>query len=95
MLWHAHIKLSLELSMTCYYLCWCSMLMISDLIILVDSLSISLIGMGLSITPIAGVKLPPALGTWLWGAVYVRAPAAKQEALGSIPGSFFLFQLAY
>ena len=49
-----HIRLSLEVT---WY--WCSML--GDLIIPVDSLSISL-GMGLSIT---GVKLPG----WLWRAI--------------------------
>ena len=38
--------------------------MLSDLIIPVDSLSISL-GMGLSITLEAGVKMPG----WLWGAL--------------------------
>ena len=50
------------IEVTRYYWCWCSML--GDLIILVDSLSISL-GMWLSITLKAGVKLPE----WLWGAV--------------------------
>ena len=43
------------LNCACYYWCWCSML--GDLIILVDSLSISL-GTGLSITLKVGVKLP-------------------------------------
>ena len=54
-----YIRLSLEV--TGYYWCWCSML--GDLIIPVDSLSISL-GVGLSITLKTGVKLPG----WLWGA---------------------------
>ena len=73
-----YIRLSLEV--TCYYWCWCSML--RDLIIPVDSLSISL-GMGLSITLKAGVKLPG----WLWGAV-VQWPEhlqLKLKVLGSIP----------
>ena len=69
--------------------------MLGDLIIPVDSLSISL-GMGLSITLKAGVKLPG----WLWGAVpqWPEHLQLKQEVLGSIPGGcpgFFLFQLAY
>ena len=85
------IRLSLEV--TRYYWCWCSML--GDLIILADYLSISL-GMGLSITLKAGVKLPG----WLWGSLaqWPEHLQLKQEVLGSIPGGcpdFFLFQLAY
>ena len=61
----------------------------------VDSLSTSL-GMGLSITLKAGVKLPGLL----WGAVaqWPEHLELKREGLGSIPGGcpgFFLFQLAY
>ena len=79
---HIHIKLSLEPSM------------LGDLIVPVDSLSISL-GMGLSITLKAGVELL----RWLWGAVaqWSEHLHLKQEALGSIPGGclgFFFFQLA-
>ena len=75
------------------YWCWCSML--RDLIILVDSSSISL-GMGLSITLTAGVKLPG----WLWGAIaqWPEHLQLKLEVLGSILVAalgFFLFQLAY
>ena len=55
-----HIRLSLELS--CYY--WCSCSMLGDLIVPVDSLSISL-HMGLSIILEARVKLPG----WLCRAV--------------------------
>ena len=54
--------------------------MFGDLIIPVDSLSISL-GMGLSITLKAGVKLPG----WLWGSSHssvARAPAAKAGGSG-------------
>ena len=47
--------------------------MLGDLIIPVDSLSISL-GMGLSITLKAGVKLPVAVGSH---SSVVRAPAVK------------------
>ena len=56
--------------------------MLGDLIIPVDSLSISL-GMGLSIALKAGVKLPG----WLWGVVsqWSGHLQLKQEALGSIP----------
>ena len=63
---------------TYYYWCWCSIL--GDLIILVDSLSISL-GMGLSVTPKAGVKLPGCL----WGTVaqWPEHLQLKQEVLGS------------
>ena len=57
-----YIRLSPEI--TCYYWCRCSML--GDLIILVDSMSITL-GMGLSITLNTGVELPRTW--WLWGAV--------------------------
>ena len=57
--------------------------MLGDVIIPVDSLSISL-GMGLSITLKAGVKLPG----WLWGAVaqWPEHLQLKLEVLGSIPG---------
>ena len=70
---------------SCYYWCWCSMF--GDLIIPVDSLSISL-GMGLSITLKVGVE------QLRWLAVggrssAVRAPAAKAGDPGSIPGGFF------
>ena len=65
--------------------------MLGDLIIPVDYLSISL-GMGLSITLKAGVKLPG----WLWGAVaqWSEHLQLEQEALGSISGRVFFFQLA-
>ena len=69
--------------------------MLGDLIIPVDPLSISL-GMGLSTTLKAGVKMPG----WLWGAVaqWPEHLWLKHEVLGSIPsgcpGFFFLFQLA-
>ena len=71
----------LSLEVTCYYWCWCSIL--GDLIIPVDSLSISL-GMGLSITLKAGVKFLPG---WLWGAMaqWPKHLQLKQEVLGSIP----------
>ena len=65
--------------------------MLGDLIILVDSLSISL-GMVLSITLKAGVKL----SGWLWGAV-AQWPGhlqPKREVLSSIPSGcpgFFSF----
>ena len=49
---------------------------------MVNSLSITL-GMGLSTTLKAGMKLPVAMGSH---SSVARAPAAKQEALGSIPG---------
>ena len=68
--------------------------MLGDLVIPVDSLSISL-GMGLSIILKAGVKMPG----WLWGAVAQRPEHLwlKQVFLGSIPGGCpgFLSQLAY
>ena len=69
-------------SLSCYYWCWCSML--GDLIIPVDSLSISL-GMGLSITLKAGVEQLRCM----WGAVaqWSRAPVAKAGDPGLIPGS--------
>ena len=56
--------------------------MLGDLIIPVDSLSISL-GMGLSTTLKAGVKM----ARWLWGAVaqWPERPLLKHEVLGSIP----------
>ena len=59
--------------------------MLGDLIIPVDFLSISL-GMGLSITLKAAVKLPGWLQ--LWGAVaqWPEHLQLKQEVLGSIPG---------
>ena len=60
--------------------------MIGDLIIPLDSLSISL---GMSITLKAGVKLPG----WLWGVVaqWPEHLWLKQEVLGLIPVGFFLF----
>ena len=69
--------------------------MLGDLIIPVDALSISL-GMGLSITLKAGMKMP----RWLWGtaAKWPERLWLKQEVMGSIPSGcpgFFLFQLAY
>ena len=56
--------------------------MLGDLIIPVDNLSISL-GMGLSITLKAGVKLPG----WLWTAIaqWSEHLQLKQEALGLFP----------
>ena len=56
--------------------------MLGDLIIPVDSLSISL-GMGLSITLKGGVKLPG----WLWGAVaqWPEYLQLEREVLGLIP----------
>ena len=57
--------------------------MLGDLIIPVDSLSISL-GMGSSITLKVGVKLPG----WLWGAIaqWPEYLQLKQGVLDSIPG---------
>ena len=57
--------------------------MLGDLIIPVDSLSISL-SMGLSITLKAGVKMP----RWLWGAMaqWPEHLLLKHEGLGSILG---------
>ena len=59
--------------------------MLGDLIIPVDSLSISL-GMGLSITLKAGVRLPG----WLWGAMaqWAEHLQLKREVLGSIPSGY-------
>ena len=56
--------------------------LLGDLIIPVDTLSISL-GIGLSTTLKAGVKLPG----WLWRAIaqWSEHLQLKQEALGSIP----------
>ena len=69
--------------------------MLNGLIIPVDSSSISL-GMGLSITLKARVKLPG----WLWEAIaqWSEHLQLKQEALGLILVAAldsFLFQLAY
>ena len=79
----------LSLEVTCYYLCWCSVL--CDLAIPADSWNISL-GMGMSNTLKARVKLL----RWLWWAVaqWSDSLQLKQEALGLIPsgcpgGSFF------
>ena len=81
---NVHVRLSLELS--CYYWCWCSAL--GDLIIPADSLGTNL-GIGLSITFKAGVELL----RWLWGAVaqWSEHLQLKQQALGSIPGSYPAF----
>ena len=75
-------------------LCWC--FMHGGLIILVDSLSVSL-GMGMSITLQAGVKV---LGWLCVGSSVVRAPAATLPAGGPSFNSWqlpwiFLLQLAY
>ena len=77
---HTYEKIAV-LMYACYYWCW--RLMLDDLIILVDSLSISL-GMRLSITLKAGVRLPGRL----WEAVAQSSEHLwlEQEVLGSIPG---------
>ena len=66
--------------------------MLGDLIILVDSSSISL-GMGLAITLKAGVKMP----WWLWGAKaqWSQHLQLKQEALGSVPGGGTRFGFSF